>query len=48
MDVDRGGSFDIINIFVKLCAHFLFILLNCCINFVDVGSDQFVEADFII
>ena len=48
MDGARCDSFEIINIFVKLCDQFLFILFNCCINFFDVGSAQFVEAGFII
>ena len=41
-------SFDIINIFVKLCAQFLLIFSNLCINSVDIGSAKFVEEGFII
>ena len=48
MDGAGCGSFDIINLFVKLCVQFFFILFNFCIDFVDIGISQFVEAGFII
>ena len=47
MDGAGCDSFDIINIFIKLCAQFLCIFFSFCINFVDIGIAQFVEVGFI-